>query len=366
MSNLKDISYLQMAYSLAEKARGWTSPNPYVGAVIVKRDVIIGHGFHEKSSLPHAEVVALRRAGSLSTSSTLYVTLEPCVHWGKTPPCVDDILQARLKRVVISALDPNPLVYKKGLRKIKAAGIETSLGLLAEKNSRLNETYIKYITKKIPFVVAKAAVSLDGKMATHRHESRWVSSRQTREYFHLLRGENDAIMVGIETLIKDDPQLTIRHPDWKGKRLARVIVDSRLRFPLKARILSTLSQGKIVVFTSRNSSAQKADALRKKGVEIIRLSSSPGGLKLEEALSWLGEQETTSVLVEGGSRLLTSMLEQRLIDKMFVALSSKLIGGKDAPSLFQGKGAEFIKDSLPLKRINTFQIDEDIIVEGYL
>jgi len=366
MSTLKDIFYLQMAYSLAEKARGWASPNPYVGAVIVKGDVVVGHGFHEKSGLPHAEAVALQRAGLLSRNSTLYVTLEPCVHWGKTPPCVNGILQARLKRVVISALDPNPLVYKKGLRKIKEAGIETSLGLLAEKNSRLNETYIKYITKKIPFVVAKAAVSLDGKMATHRHESHWISSPQTREYFHLLRGENDAIMVGIETLIKDDPQLTIRHPDWKGKRISRVIVDSHLRFPLKARILSTLSQGKIVVFTSRNSSAQKAEALQKRGVEVIPLSSSAGGLKLEEALSWLGKQETTSVLVEGGSRLLTSMLEQRLIDKMFIALSSKLIGGKDAPSLFQGKGAEFIKDSLPLNRINTFQIDEDIIVEGYL
>lgn len=366
MNNLKDISYLQMAYALAEKAKGWASPNPYVGAVIVKKDVVVGYGFHEKSGLPHAEAVALQRAGSLSRNSTLYVTLEPCVHWGKTPPCVDSILNARLKRVVISALDPNPLVYKKGLRKIKEAGIETSAGLLAEKNSRLNETYIKYITKKIPFVVAKAAVSLDGKMATHRYESQWISSPQTREYFHLLRGEYDAIMVGIGTVIKDDPQLTVRHPDWKGKHITRIIIDSHLRFPLRAKVLSTLSQGKVLVFSSKNSSPRKAEALQKKGVEIIRLSPSPGGLKLEEALSWLGKHETTSVLVEGGGLLLTSMLEARLIDKMFITLSPKLIGGKDAPSLFQGKGAEFIKDSLPLKRINTFQIDEDIIVEGYL
>jgi diaminohydroxyphosphoribosylaminopyrimidine deaminase/5-amino-6-(5-phosphoribosylamino)uracil reductase len=366
MNNLKDISYLQMAYALAEKAKGWASPNPYVGAVIVKNDVIVGYGFHEKSGLPHAEAVALRRAGSLSRNSTLYVTLEPCVHWGKTPPCVDSILQARLKRVVVSDLDPNPLVYKKGLKKIEEAGIETSAGLLAEKNSRLNETYIKYITKKIPFVIAKAAVSLDGKMATHSYESQWISSPQTREYFHLLRGEYDAIMVGIGTLIKDDPLLTVRHPDWKGKRITRVIIDSHLRFPLDAKVLSTLSQGKILVFTARNSSPRKAEALQKKGVEIIRLSPSPAGLKLEKALSWLGKHETTSMLVEGGARLLTSMLEARLIDKMFVTLSPKLIGGKDAPSLFQGRGADFIKNSLQLKRINTFQIDEDIIVEGYL
>jgi len=366
MSDIKNISYLQMAYSLAEKARGWSSPNPYVGAVIVKRDMIVGHGFHEKSGLPHAETVALQRAGSLAANGTLYVTLEPCVHWGKTPPCVEGILRARLKRVVISALDPNPLVYKKGLKRIREAGIEASAGLLQEKNNRLNETYIKYITKKIPFVVAKAAVSLDGKMATQRHESRWISSAQTREYFHLLRGEYDAIMVGIGTLIKDDPRLTVRHPDWKGKRLTRIIVDSRLRFPLEARILSTLSQGKVLVFTSKNSSPRKAEALQKKGVEVIRLSSSQGGLNLEEILSRLGKQETTSVLVEGGGGLLTSMLERRLIDKMFITLSPKLIGGKGALSLFQGKGAELIKDSLPLKRINTFQIDKDIIVEGYL
>jgi diaminohydroxyphosphoribosylaminopyrimidine deaminase/5-amino-6-(5-phosphoribosylamino)uracil reductase len=366
MNNLKDISYLHMAYSLAEKAKGWASPNPYVGAVIVKNDAVVGLGFHEKSGLPHAEAVALQRAGSLSRNSTLYVTLEPCVHWGKTPPCVDAILQARLKRVVISSLDPNPLVYKKGLKKIKEAGIETSAGLLAEKNNRLNETYIKYITKKIPFVVAKAAVSLDGKMATHKYESQWISSRQTREYFHLLRGEYDAIMVGIGTLIKDDPLLTLRHADWKGKHITRVIVDSHLRFPLRARILSTLPQGKILVFTAKNSSSRKAEALQKKGVEIIRLSPSQARLKLEEALSWLGKHETTSVLVEGGGRLLTSMLEGKLIDKMFITLSPKLIGGKDAPSFFQGRGADFIKNSLPLKRINTFQISQDIIVEGYL
>jgi len=366
MNSLKDISYLQMAYALAEKARGWASPNPYVGAVIVKKDVIVGHGYHEKSGLPHAEAVALQRAGSLSRNSTLYITLEPCVHWGKTPPCVDAILQARPKRVVISSLDPNPLVYKNGFRRIKEAGIDTSVGLLEEKNICLNEAYLKYITKKIPFVVAKAALSLDGKMATHRLESHWISSPQTRKYFHLLRGEYDAIMVGIGTLIKDDPLLTIRHPNWKGKRLTRIIADSNLSFPLKAKILSTLSQGKILVFTQKNSSQRKADALRKKGVEVIRLSSSSAGLDLEEILSWLGKHEISSVLVEGGGRLLTSMLEERLIDKVFITLSPKLIGGNCAPSLFQGKGAEFIKDSLLLKRINSFQIEEDIVVEGYL
>ena len=364
MKNLKDIFYLQMAYALAEKAKGWASPNPYVGTVIVHKDVIVGHGYHVKPGQLHAEALALQRAGPLSRNSTAYITLEPCVHWGKTPPCTEAILQARLKRVIISALDPNPLVFKKGFKKIKQAGIEVSAGLLEEKNRRLNEVYLKYITKKIPFVIAKAAISIDGKIATRKFSSRWISSQQTREYFHLLRGEYDVLMVGINTLIKDDPLLTVRHPNWKGKKIVRVILDSHLRFPLGAKILSTLSQGKIIVFSLKKASQKKADTLRKKGVEVISLSSQT--LDLKEVLSWLGKNEMSSVLVEGGSRVLTSMFEERLVDKIFISISPKLIGGKQAPSLLQGEGADFIKNSLHLKRTNSFQIDEDIIVEGYL
>jgi diaminohydroxyphosphoribosylaminopyrimidine deaminase/5-amino-6-(5-phosphoribosylamino)uracil reductase len=364
MKDLKDIFYLQMAYALAEKAKGWASPNPYVGTVIVRKDVIVGHGYHAKPGLPHAEAVALQRAGSLSRNSTAYITLEPCVHWGKTPPCTEAILQARLKRVIISALDPNPLVFKKGFKKIKQAGIEVSAGLLEEKNRRLNEVYLKYITKNTPFVIAKAAISVDGKIATRKFSSRWISSPQTRKYFQLLRGEYDALMVGINTLIKDDPLLTVRHPNWKGRRIVRVILDSQLRFPLGAKILSTLSQGRIIVFSLKKASQRKAEALRKKGAEVIFLSSP--ALDLKKVLTWLGKNEMSSVLVEGGSRVLTSMLEKNLVDKIFVSISPKLIGGKQAPSLLQGKGADFIDNSISLKRKNSFQIDEDIIVEGYL
>jgi diaminohydroxyphosphoribosylaminopyrimidine deaminase/5-amino-6-(5-phosphoribosylamino)uracil reductase len=364
MKNLKDIFYIQMAYALAEKAKGWASPNPYVGAVIVRNDVIVGYGYHAKPGQLHAEAVALQRAGSLSRNSAAYITLEPCVHWGKTPPCTEAMLQARLKRVIISALDPNPLVFRKGFKKIKQAGIEVSAGLLEEKNRKLNEAYLKYITKKIPFVTAKAAISIDGKIATRKFSSRWISSPQTRKYFHLVRGEYDALLVGINTLIKDDPLLTVRHPNWKRKHIVRVILDSNLRFPLSAKILSTLSQGKILVFALKKGSQRKAEALRKKGVEVIFLPSPT--LDLKKVLSWLGKHEISSVLVEGGSRVLTSMLEQRLVDKIFVSISPKLIGGKQAPSLFQGEGADFIKNSINLKRINSFQIDEDIIMEGYL
>jgi len=365
MKNLKDISYLKMAYALAERAKGWASPNPYVGAIIVRKDVIIGYGYHEGPGKPHAEAVALQRAASLSKNSTAYITLEPCVHWGRTPPCVESIIQAGLKRVVISALDPNPLVFKKGVKKIKEAGIEVSVGFLEEKNKVLNECYQKYITQKVPFVTAKAAISLDGKIATKKFFSQWISSPETREYAHLMRGEYDAIMIGINTLLKDNPQLTVRHSNWKGKQITRIILDTLLRFPLKAKILSTLKGGKILVITLKEASQKKAEALRKKGVEVIPLPSSSPMINLKEVLAWLGKREISSVLVEGGGRLMTSMIEEKLVDKIYLATSPRLIGGKNAPSFFQGKGVELIKDSFQLKRINHFQIDNDIIVSGY-
>ena len=365
MIELKDISYMEMAYALAERAKGWASPNPYVGAVVVKRGTILGYGYHERPGKPHAEALAFQRAGSRAYNSTTYITLEPCVHWGRTPPCVNTILQAKPKKVFISALDPNPLVHKKGIKRLKQAGIEVSLGLLQEKNDHLNQTYIKYITQGVPYVAAKMAVSLDGKIATKKYSSRWISSAKTREYVHLLRGEFDAVLIGINTLLKDDPRLTIRHPNWNQKNLLRVIVDSQLRFPLKAKIFSTLSRGKIIVFTLPQSSSKKAEALRQKGIEVISLNSSTSQIDLKKVLRWLGKHQVSSLLVEGGGQLLTSMLEKRIVDKIFITISPKLIGGKTAPSLLAGKGVNYIKNSLKLKDTDVFQIDEDIIVKGY-
>jgi len=366
MNNLKDFSFLRMAYALAAKAKGWASPNPYVGTVIVRKDVIVGYGYHEGPGKPHAEIIALQRAGSLTKKSTAYITLEPCVHWGRTPPCVESIIQAGFKKIFISDLDANPLVYKRGVKKIREAGIQVSTGLLKEKNKTLNEAYLKYITQKIPFVTAKAAVSLDGKIATKKFSSQWISSRSTREYVHLLRGEYDAIMIGINTLLKDDPLLTIRHPNWRGKQITRIILDAHLRFPMKARILSTLNKGGIIVFSLRNPSQRKADALRKQGVKVVPIRSASSFIDLKEVLSWLGKQEISSLLVEGGGRLLTSLFEEKLVDKVFLSVTPRLIGGKKAPSLFQGHGVDLVKDSLRLRRINYFQINDDCLLEGYL
>ncbi|MFC2165934.1 bifunctional diaminohydroxyphosphoribosylaminopyrimidine deaminase/5-amino-6-(5-phosphoribosylamino)uracil reductase RibD [Acidobacteriota bacterium] len=361
----KDIAYMEMAYGLAERAKGWASPNPYVGAVLVRKDIIVGYGYHEKPGKPHAEIIALQRAGQKSRNSTAYITLEPCIHWGRTPPCIDSILQAGLKRVVVSSLDPNPLVNKKGVRIMQGEGLDVSVGLLGGRNKRLNESYFKYIREKIPFVTVKAAASLDGKIATKSGSSQWISSPPVREYTQLLRGEHDAIMVGINTVLKDDPLLTVRHRNWRDKRLVRVILDSKLRFPLQSRMLDTLSKGDICIFTSQHSSTNKVEALRQKGASVIPLSGRSSSLKLEDILLWLGGKEISSVLVEGGSLLVTSILEKKLADKILVALSPKLIGGKDALSLYGGRGVNHVKDAHCMKRVRSFRIADETIVEGY-
>jgi len=365
MNALKDRAFMEMAYGLAERAKGWASPNPNVGAVIVKRDAVVGFGYHEKPGKPHAEIIALEKAGNLSKNATAYLTLEPCTHWGRTPPCIDRILQSGLRRIVVSSLDPNPLVYKKGIARIIQSGMDAAVGLLAEKNHRLNEAYFKYITRKTPFVTVKAAISMDGKMATQSRQSQWISSPEAREYTHLIRGEYDAVMVGIDTFIQDDPLLTVRHRNWKGKRTARLILDSKLRFPLDSRICSTLARGDIIVFTTNQARPAKAESLIEKGIRVIRLSGSSSRICLEEVLTWLGKHEISSVLVEGGSRLITSIFEKKLADKIFLMLSPKLIGGKKAPSLFEGNGADRIKDALCLKNIHTCSIGDESVIEGY-
>jgi diaminohydroxyphosphoribosylaminopyrimidine deaminase/5-amino-6-(5-phosphoribosylamino)uracil reductase len=364
MISQKDLSYLEMAFGLAEKARGWASPNPYVGAVLVNGSTIVGWGYHKRPGTPHAEINALRLAGPRARGSTLYLTLEPCVHWGRTPPCIDAVIQAAPRRVVISSYDPNPVVFKKGVRRLRRAGIEVEVGLLEERHRVLNEAYIKHITRGLPLVTLKAAVSLDGRIATGTGDSRWVSSPEAREYSHLLRGEHDAIMVGINTILRDDPELTVRHPQWKGKTILRAIADSDLRFPPRARILSTLGQGSVAILTAEGASGEKEKILRRKGSEVVRLPRAKGGIDLGRALAWLGERGVASLLVEGGSRLLTAMIEAKLADRLLITVSPKLVGGEKAPSLIEGRGINFMREALGLSDMSSFSIGKDIVLEG--
>jgi len=365
MSKAADLGYMEMAYGLAERARGRSSPNPLVGSVIVHHGKIVGCGYHEEAGKPHAEIMALRQAGRRAEGATIYLTLEPCVHWGRTPPCVTSLLAARLKRAVISSYDSNPLVHRKGVGKLREAGLDVTVGLLEEKNARLNEIYIKYITRKIPFVTLKAALSLDGKTATRTGDSRWISAAGTRDYIHLLRGEYDALMVGVNTLIRDDPRLTVRHPNWGDKKIVRVILDSKLRFPLSARILGTLERGRIIVFAGEEAPSDKAEALIKMGVEVVVVPRPMINGGLRDVLAELGEREVAGLLVEGGSRLHTSLIRERLADKIVLTISPKLIGGRDAPGFWEGAGAENVRASLTLKNVRPFSLGDDLILEGY-
>jgi diaminohydroxyphosphoribosylaminopyrimidine deaminase/5-amino-6-(5-phosphoribosylamino)uracil reductase len=365
MSELRDLGFMEMAYGLAEKAKGRASPNPLVGSVVVRNGVLVGSGYHKEAGTPHAEVLALREAGRRAAGGTIYVTLEPCVHWGRTPPCVEALLRSGLRRAVISAHDPNPLVNRKGVAKLRRNGMDVAFGLLGERNVRLNEAYAKYITRKIPFVTLKAALSLDGKIACRTRDSKWISADRTREYVGLLRGEHDAILVGINTVIEDDPLLTVRHPNWKNKKLSRIILDSGLRIPLKARILSTLESGRILVFARDGASLRKAEALARRGVEVVFLKAPPRASLLSLALAELGRREIASLLVEGGGRTLTGFIEEGLADKLVLTASPKLIGGSEAPGFFGGAGAGRVAEALRVRRTRLFRLDEDFIIEGY-
>jgi len=366
MTQPTDLAFMDMAYGLAEKGVGRTSPNPCVGAVVIRRGVVVGAGWHQGPGTPHAEALALRQAGRRAEGATLYVTLEPCVHWGHTPPCVESLLEARLGRVVISSYDPNPLVFRNGVRTLRRAGLKVLVGVRQEKNRRLNEAYFAFIRRHTPFVTLKAASTLDGRLATRTGDSKWISSPLARDYAHLLRAEHDAVLVGIGTVLRDDPRLTVRHPLWKGKRLRRVILDSRLRFPLSARMLKTLGAGEILIFSGPGSPAAKARKLEKMGVEVVRVESRGQFLSLPSVLRELGRRKVASLLVEGGSGVTSDFLEAGRVDKVFLTLSPKLVGGLQAPCLYEGRGAAFMRRALGLKNIHSFVLGQEIFIEGYL
>jgi len=365
MNAARDLAFMEMAYGLAEKARGRTSPNPLVGAVVVRGGRVVGVGWHQAAGTPHAEIHALRAAGQRARGATLYLTLEPCVHWGRTPPCVDQVIAAGLERVVVSACDPNPLVHTRGVRRLRAAGLDVSVGLLADRMTSLNETYVKYISRGIPFVTLKAALTLDGKIACRTGDSKWISSAAARDYIHLLRGEHDALMIGVNTLLADDPRLTVRHPLWPGKKAVRVVLDPRLRFPLGAWLLSTLGRGPVLIFAGKGAPAAKARALEGRGAEVVRPAGRREAWTLEKVLAELGRREIGALLVEGGGRLFTSFIDGRLADKAVLTYSPRLVGGRDAPGLYGGRGADKVARALRLKRLRSLSVDQDIILEGY-
>jgi len=359
------MDHMERALSLARLALGISSPNPAVGAVIAKDSVVIGEGYTQPPGSAHAEVVALRQAGDKARGATMYVTLEPCCHFGRTPPCTKAIIESGIAEVHIATLDPNPLVSGRGKEKLEAAGIKTRLGEHEEEARQLNEAYIKFITTGLPFVTAKFAMSLDGKIATRKGDSRWISGEESRGYLHTLRQTVGAVMVGVNTVIADDPQLTARGKDgWPlDRQPLRVIVDSEARTPPKARAFA--EPGKTIVATTPAAPSSRTKKLEKAGGELLELPSRDGLVDLGELFKELGRREITSVLVEGGGTLLGSLFEQGLVDKVIAFIAPLIIGGQEAKLAIGGRGAERIAEATRLSRVKVERFGDDVMISGY-
>ncbi|MBI4303390.1 MAG: bifunctional diaminohydroxyphosphoribosylaminopyrimidine deaminase/5-amino-6-(5-phosphoribosylamino)uracil reductase RibD [Chloroflexi bacterium] len=361
------MNYMKQALSMAKLALGQVSPNPAVGAIIVKDGEIVGQGYTQTPGSWHAEIMALKQAGEKARGGVMYVTLEPCDHYGRTPPCTQAIIAAGISSVHMAMIDPNPLVLGKGKEELEKAGIRTYLGEQEEEARDINEAYIKYITTGMPFVTAKFAVSLDGKIATRSGDSQWISSEEARKYAHYLRFQSDAIMAGVNTVLADDPRLTFRCGSTGGrtkKQPLRVIVDYRARTPLTANVFS--EPGKVLVAVGQQLQTERKEAFAGVGAELLELPSEDGFVDLPGLLRGLAEREITSVLVEGGGILLGSLFDQGLVDKVIAFVAPIIIGGETAKAAVAGRGVDRIADATRLKRVNVEKIGEDVMISGYV
>jgi len=355
---------MKLALELAEKGRGKVSPNPMVGAVIVKENKVIGKGYHKGYGEAHAEAKAFENAIEDVEGATLYVTLEPCSHYGKTPPCVDKIIDKKIKRVFIGSLDPNPLVSGKGVQKLIDAGIEVTTGILEKQCRELNEVFMKYIVEKKPFAIMKTAMSLDGKIATKTDESKWITGLGSRKNVHRLRNEVAGIMVGVNTVIADNPELTCRIEN--GNNPIRIIVDSKLRIPIDSKVLNNQCIVKTIIATTDQADMLKKIEIEKKGVKVLITKSLDGRVDLQDLMSKLGQKNIDSILLEGGGTLNYSALEQGIVDKVQVYIAPKIIGGEKSKTPVEGSGIEDLTKAFQLHRISYKTIDEDILIEGYI
>ncbi len=358
--------FMRRALELAGQARGRTSPNPLVGAVVVRDGQIVGEGYHQRAGTPHAEVHALRAAGELARGATLYVNLEPCNHHGRTPPCTEAILAAGIAAVHMAMLDPNPRVNGQGRNCLEQAGIATVLGVCQDEARELNEAFATYITAGRPFVIAKYACSLDGKIATRTGESRWISGEASRQWVHELRDTVDAVLVGANTVIADDPLLTTRLPDREGQHPLRIVVDSRGRIPLQARILDPALPGETLVATTPGLPDERLAALAERGIAVLVLpADEDGSVDLVTLMRALGQRQITSVLAEGGGTLLEALFRARLVDKVLAFVAPIVIGGQQAPGAVAGQGVARLAEAPRLQRMRVEQVGQDLLISGY-
>lgn len=359
---MNDETYMRLALELASAARGQTGSNPVVGCVIVKEGRIVGMGAHLKRGEAHAEVHALTMAGEQAEDSTVYVTLEPCSHYGKTPPCADRLIEAKVKRVVVASQDPNPVVAGNGLKRLFDHGIEVKTGVLEEEALRLNEYYLTYITKRRPFITLKTASTLDGKIAAWTGDSKWITNEASRAYVHTLRHQHQGIMVGVGTVLADDPSLTVRLP-VPGVHPTRIIIDSKLRTPLHARVVQD-GEAETMIITTERADPEKARQLEQAGVMVIACGEGDQ-VDLKLAMSTLAEYEISSVLLEGGGTLNGAMLREQLIDKMILFYAPKLVGGRDAPGIVNMPGVSRMADAWTLERVQVTTYGDNVCITGY-
>ncbi len=368
MSGMRETDpiYMRRALDLAAKARGRTSPNPMVGAVLVKDDQIVGEGFHAYAGSDHAEVAALREAGPAAAGATLYVNLEPCCHYGRTPPCVEQILQAGVGRVVTACEDPNPAVSGKGIATLRSAGLAVDVGILGKEAAELNQAFFTYVRTGRPFVILKVAASLDGKIATRTGESRWITGETARRRVHQLRNEVDAVLVGIGTVLRDDPLLTTRLgvPDQRDP--IRVIVDNLARLPLRAKVVNRASTAPTLLAVSQMAPRTMLEAIEREGVQVIVVESSRRRVSLERLMEALGKRGILSVMIEGGAEINASALREGIVDKALVFLAPILIGGKSTPTAVGGDGIETLGQALRLRDVRIERFDDDTLIEGYV
>jgi diaminohydroxyphosphoribosylaminopyrimidine deaminase/5-amino-6-(5-phosphoribosylamino)uracil reductase len=365
MADSIDNFYMNMALELAERGRGFTSPNPMVGAVVVKDALVVGSGFHEYVGGPHAEVNALNNAGELAKGATLYVTLEPCHHTGRTPPCTKKILESGVARVVVAMQDPNPDVDGGGIGFLRENGIAVDVGIEQEQAFRLNEIFVKYVQTKRPFVILKTAATLDGRIATRTGDSRWVTGESARNYVHLIRHAVDAIMVGINTVQQDDPSLTTRLKNIKGKDPIRIILDTRLSISENARLLNLDSDVGTLVVTGDDILAEKKYKLENQGVKIVKSRLKDGFIDLDDLMNRLGAMGITSLLIEGGGRVAASALKSGIVDKILFFYAPKILGGDDGVPICRGPGPERMSDCIRIRNVLVHRFNDDILIEGY-
>lgn len=366
---MSDQDYINLTLQLAAQGAGVVSPNPLVGSVVVKDGQVIGRGYHRYDELKHAEAWALEEAGERARGATVYVNLEPCAHQGegkRTPPCARALIEADVERVVVSMVDPNPRVNGRGFEQLREAGIEVITGLSEQEARRLNEKYVKFVTTGLPFVHLKAASSLDGRIATRTGDSKWITSEPARGASQALRHEYDAILVGVGTVLVDDPLLTDRTGQPRRKPLMRVVLDAELRTTPDSQLVKTAREFPLVIFAEREalSMARRAE-LEALGVSVIGIDRNSGKLNLAQVLQALAKMQVTSLIVEGGATVAGSFVEQRLIDKATFFIAPKIIGGLEAKAAIGGVGSESLSDAIELEEFAVIQHGKDIEITGY-